>query len=356
MSAQAQNKENFHEDVYGESFTLYNKQDMLDFIRPLEIRYERNKIDPKQAFDGKKCLDAGCGNGRGSIFMSSNGATSVDCVDVSPMNIESVQKNAKIFGFENSINTHLASLEEIPFEDETFDFVWCNGVLMHTHNPDKCLSELARVLKKGGQAWIYVYGSGGVYWQSVYRARDILEPHSEKDCVDVLKFLQSPTSLLAEYIDDWKAPYLRSYTKADFGGRLKSLGFEGTDPLLYGTDYDTSHRITSFDGDADYLGEGDLRYFLTKTSAPQNDEAPISDSIYGSDYEYSDVYKGKIDEKFDALKAAVQDQPLTVKASSLAYIQRYLRDQIFATPKPFDMQAYLDTFDHVLELLERTKA
>lgn len=353
MTTAISNKENFHEDVYGESFTLYNKQDMMDFIRPLEIRYERNKIDPKKAFEGKKCLDAGCGNGRGSIFMSSNGAASVDCVDISPTNIESVQKNAKIFGFEDRIHTHEASLEEIPFEDETFDFVWCNGVLMHTHNPDKCLSELARVLKKGGQAWIYVYGSGGVYWQSVYRARDILTLHSEKDCVDVLKFLQTPTSLLAEYIDDWKAPYLRSYTRADFGGRLASLGFENTEQLSYGTDYDTSHRITSYDGDADYMGEGDLRYFLTKVSAPQNDEKQISDSTYGSDYTSSDLYKGAIDKKFDALKSALEGQSLVVKASSLAYVQRYLRDKIFASKTPFDLQAYLKTFDYVLELLKR---
>ena len=353
MTLAASNKENLHEDVYGESFTLYDKQDMIDFIRPLEIRYERNKIDPKKAFEGKKCLDAGCGNGRGSIFMSSNGATSVDCVDISPLNIQSVQKNAKIFGFEDRIHTHEASLEEIPFDDETFDFVWCNGVLMHTHNPDKCLSELARVLKTGGQAWIYVYGAGGVYWQSVYRARDILESHSEKDCVDVLKFLQTPTSFLAEYIDDWKAPYLRSYTQADFGGRLTSLGFENTRALAYGTDYDTSHRITSYEGDADYMGEGDLRYFLTKASAPKNDEKKISDSPYGSDYEYSSTHKQKIDEKFDALEAAIESQTLIVKASSLSYIQRYLRDQIFASKEPFNFQAYLNTFDYVLELLKR---
>ena len=353
MTVAAANKEVLHEDVYGESFTLYNKQDMLDFIKPLEIRYERNKIDPRQAFEGKKCLDAGCGNGRGSIFMSSNGAASVDCVDISPMNIESTRKNAESFGFDDRITTHQASLEDIPFEDETFDFVWCNGVIMHTHNPDKCLSEIARVLKKGGQAWIYVYGSGGVYWQSVYRARDILKDASEKDCIDTLKLLQTPVSFLAEYIDDWKAPYLRSYTRADFGNRLAALGFENPKELAYGTDYDTSHRISSYDGDADYMGEGDLRYFITKTS-DASDENPVSDSVYGSEYTYADLYKGPLDAKFDALEDTLQGQSLIAQIAALAHIQRYLRDQIFAVKEPFDFQAYLNVFDSVLELLKRS--
>ncbi len=353
MTALAANKEDLHEDVYGESFALYSKQDMLEFIAPLEIRYERNKIDAKAAFAGKKCLDAGCGNGRGSIFMSSNGATSVDCIDISPMNIESTEKNAKLFGFEDRISCHNASLEEIPFDDETFDFVWCNGVIMHTHNPDKCLSELSRVLKKGGQAWIYVYGSGGVYWQSVYRARAILEPYSEKDCVDVLKHLLTPNGFLAEYIDDWKAPYLRSYIKADFNTRLAALGFETPAPLALGTDYDTSHRISSYAGDVDYLGEGDLRYFITKAGDPNYGESGISDSIYGSDYTYPDLYKTPLDEKFDQLENALKDQSLIVKISALAHIQRYLRDQIFAKAQPFDFNAYLNVFEDVQDILKR---
>lgn len=350
---QTQNKENFHEDVYGETFTLYNKQDMLDFIRPLEIRYERNKIDPGKAFSGKHCLDAGCGNGRGSIFMCANGASRVDCVDISPTNIESTKKNAKIFGCEERVHTHLSTLEAIPFDDNTFDFVWCNGVIMHTHNPDKCLSELARVLKPGGQAWIYVYGSGGVYWYSVYQARAILKKYAEKDILDMLQLLNVPTGFIAEYMDDWKAPYLRSYTVADFTGRLQSLGFSDAKVLPYGTDYDTSHRINSYKGDADYLGEGDLRYFITKAGGDSAKAAPISDSEFGSAYDYPDRYKDRLDKKFSELVDLLKGKGLMARVAALAYLQRHLRDKIFASNEPFDFDSYLAAFDRAAESLKK---
>lgn len=348
----AQNKEKFHQDVYGETFALYNKQDMLDFIRPLEIRYERNKIDPKVAFAGKHCLDAGCGNGRGSIFMCSNGASHVDCVDISPMNIQSTLNNAQVFGFKDKIHGHESTLEKIPFDDNTFDFVWCNGVVMHTHNPDKCLSELARVLKPGGKAWIYVYGSGGVYWYSVYKAREILKQYSEKQILETLQFLLTPTSYIAEYMDDWKAPYLRSYTDADFSGRLQSLGFKDAKPLPYGTDYDTSHRINTFKGDKDYLGEGDLRYFITKQPGGEPQAAVIKDGEFGSDYTYADQYKKPLDEKFGAVEKLLSGKGLMAKVATLAYLQRGLRDSIFASNKPFDLQAYLASFDATAQALK----
>nr|WP_177199510.1 class I SAM-dependent methyltransferase [Clostridium frigidicarnis] len=40
--------------------------------------------------------------------------------------------------------------ENLPFEDNTFDIVTCQTVLIHLKNPLKALSEMKRVLKKGG--------------------------------------------------------------------------------------------------------------------------------------------------------------------------------------------------------------
>ncbi|MDN3593337.1 class I SAM-dependent methyltransferase [Zunongwangia endophytica] len=40
--------------------------------------------------------------------------------------------------------------EDIPFDDETFDLVTCQTVLIHLKNPKKALSEMTRVLKPNG--------------------------------------------------------------------------------------------------------------------------------------------------------------------------------------------------------------
>ncbi|WP_081891323.1 methyltransferase domain-containing protein [Gillisia sp. Hel_I_29] len=45
---------------------------------------------------------------------------------------------------------------DLEFEDEKFDFIFCNHVLEHIPDDTKAMSELFRVLKKGGSAVLLV--------------------------------------------------------------------------------------------------------------------------------------------------------------------------------------------------------
>lgn len=42
-----------------------------------------------------------------------------------------------------------ADVENLPFKDKVFDFVFCSHLLEHVKNPDKAISELTRVAKSG---------------------------------------------------------------------------------------------------------------------------------------------------------------------------------------------------------------
>lgn len=42
-----------------------------------------------------------------------------------------------------------ADVENLPFKDKVFDFVFCSHLLEHVENPDKAIKELTRVAKKG---------------------------------------------------------------------------------------------------------------------------------------------------------------------------------------------------------------
>lgn len=42
-----------------------------------------------------------------------------------------------------------ANVEKLPFEDKTFDFVFCSHLLEHVKNPDRAIKELTRVAKNG---------------------------------------------------------------------------------------------------------------------------------------------------------------------------------------------------------------
>ena len=58
------------------------------------------------------------------------------------------------------------------FATASFDFVWCEGVVIHTPNPSKALEAIGRLVKPGGQLYVWVYPSDNV---SVYqRVRDLL--------------------------------------------------------------------------------------------------------------------------------------------------------------------------------------
>lgn len=82
MSIAATAGEKQYEVVYGETFQAYNKQEILEFIEPLKIRFQRNHLDASTLFAGKTCFDAGCGGGRGALFMLMNGAKEVTAYDI----------------------------------------------------------------------------------------------------------------------------------------------------------------------------------------------------------------------------------------------------------------------------------
>ncbi len=63
-----------------------------------------------------------------------------------------------VLQFKNTypIDTIYIDLEDIPFPDNTFDFIYCSHVLEYIRNDRKALSELYRVLKPEGRAIISV--------------------------------------------------------------------------------------------------------------------------------------------------------------------------------------------------------
>jgi ubiquinone/menaquinone biosynthesis C-methylase UbiE len=292
--------------VYGDTFALYDEKSFDEFVEPLYMRLNANGINP-DVFKGKRCLDAGCGGGRGSILMAQSGAKEVIGVDLSDKNVESCRKWGKQKGFTN-LSFQQASLMGIPFEDESFDVVWCNGVLHHTSHPDEGLKEITRVLKTGGQLWLYLYGSGGIYWYMVDWVRDTLKGVDVRECIYQLRLMEMPIRRIAEWIDDWFVPHLRRYTMADVTHRLEELGYENTDALKYGVGYDTSHRRVGVSGaELALMGEGDLRHFCRKASSPRGNHFALPDPPDGKGSRYTDdttvtQFQGPLDRIAEGLR------------------------------------------------------
>ena len=76
------------DQVFGNTFKRYSKKEILEFIKPFKIRFKKNKIELRKYVLNKECVDLGCGNGRGTIFLFDNGAKNVECVDISKVNLK----------------------------------------------------------------------------------------------------------------------------------------------------------------------------------------------------------------------------------------------------------------------------
>lgn len=101
----------------------------------------------------KSVLDAGCGGGRNLVYFLANGFD-VFAVDQSPQAVAAVRRLAATLAPALSADHfEVASLEELPYSDESFDAVICNAVLHFVtdeHQFDRIMAELWRVLKPGG--------------------------------------------------------------------------------------------------------------------------------------------------------------------------------------------------------------
>lgn len=354
----AKKQEDLTKIVYGETFNRYSKEEFLEFLEPLRVRLKQNNISA-DAFRGKRCIDAGCGGGRASILMAELGAAEVISYDLTERNIETTTKHAKLFGFENIIKPKLGSLVEIPFEDQSFDVVWCNGVLHHTIDPTKTLAEVSRILKVGGNFWLYLYGSGGLYWHMVFFFREWLKEVPIETTIAHLAMSGTPTGRIAEFIDDWFVPVLKAYTDADVSSCLKKLGFSEVRRLMGGTTYDTSRR-TLLDGEGVWMGGGDLRYWSTKGAHVVGDAAAALPDFLNRGSKYDDDQKVlAFSQDFQRLAeavAAVEARFPVLKGlgrlSIAGRLQTLLRD-LFSQDQKFDPAVFRSAINHEIERVAR---
>jgi ubiquinone/menaquinone biosynthesis C-methylase UbiE len=95
-------------------------------------------------------LDAGCGVGDHTVRIARYGVQCVG-IDISETILDDGRKRIAQEGMSGRVRFQTESLEGLTFQDESFDFVHCRGVLMHIPDWEQALKELGRVLKPGGK-------------------------------------------------------------------------------------------------------------------------------------------------------------------------------------------------------------
>jgi ubiquinone/menaquinone biosynthesis C-methylase UbiE len=343
--------------VYGDTFALYDQEEFDEFVQPLYERLAANGIST-DAFRGMRCLDAGCGGGRGSVLMAECGAAEVIGIDLSERNIETCRARAERRRL-TQCSFRQGSLMELPFGDESFDIVWCNGVLHHSEDPDRGLVEISRVLRPGGRLWLYLYGSGGIYWYMVDWVRDLLGGHDVRDCIYQLRLMSTPVRRIAEWIDDWFAPFLRRYTAADVRARMEEIGYADLEPLGAGTVYDTSRRRIGADEiEAALMGEGDLRFFSTRTSGSGAGANRLSDPPDGGGSPFTDGGAvtafaeplARVRSELERVERRIGSEGGLYRVATCGAVHSAVRSRL-ETDAPFDADALRERLDDLADTL-----
>ena len=104
--------------------------------------------------EGKKLLEVGCGLGVELVRLGKLGFD-VTGIDLAPKAVElagSYLKRLKVNG-----RAMVQNVERLDFPGESFDAVYSSGVIQHTLDIRKAISEMIRVLRPGGKMLIILY-------------------------------------------------------------------------------------------------------------------------------------------------------------------------------------------------------
>lgn len=117
-------------------------------------------LDLAGSVDGKRVLDAGCGDAAFAVALTSRGARVVG-VDYSLNMIEFARAAAE--SIDHRFTPICADARSLPFSEGAFDLVFASALLCLAHERRKTLMEFRRVLASGGKLIVGDLGRWSVW-------------------------------------------------------------------------------------------------------------------------------------------------------------------------------------------------
>ena len=149
--------------------------------RPCNLRHSKKEVGSKEYFDevearkyfvephipgfadfaqwkGKRVLEIGCGLGTDTINFARAGANVV-ALDYSDVSLDLASKRAWAFGLSDKIRFVHGNAEELAslVPAGPYDLVYSFGVIHHTPNPERVISQLQKLMGPGSELRLMVY-------------------------------------------------------------------------------------------------------------------------------------------------------------------------------------------------------
>lgn len=123
--------------------------------------------------------DIGCGSGRWASLVAPR-VRHLGLVDPSEDALAVAERNLSNAA---NVSFHQASIDDLPFEEESLDFAYSLGVLHHVPDTAKAMHSIAQVLKAGAPFLIYLYYAFDQrpwWFRVIWRASDMLRKFISK--------------------------------------------------------------------------------------------------------------------------------------------------------------------------------
>ncbi|HBB86429.1 MAG TPA: hypothetical protein DC047_02305 [Blastocatellia bacterium] len=190
---------------------FFDEIDRRHFLSSPSYRGRRtlDRLIPYDLWSGKRVLEIGCGLGAHTQLLAEAGC-SVTALDITERAVDLTRKRLALR--ELTADVRQLDAERMDFPDEEFDSIWSWGVIHHSAKTEKILSQVARVLKPGGEFRFMVYNRRSLH-AHIDLARGLLSGKVFRG--------MTPSAILDFYCDGYVA---RHFTTAELSELLAQFG------------------------------------------------------------------------------------------------------------------------------------
>lgn len=168
--------------------------------------------------EGARILELGCGTATYWIERIEIDKCSLILSDLSEGMLETAKNNLSNY---KNIEYKIIDIQDIPYEDNSFDVVIANMMLYHVPDINKALAEVKRVLKNDGVFYAATYGEHGIIdYLSKLLSSCGIEDHTNKNFT-----LQNGKSILN--------PYFRSVERLEYKDSLEVTNVDDIVDYIY---------------------------------------------------------------------------------------------------------------------------
>jgi 2-polyprenyl-3-methyl-5-hydroxy-6-metoxy-1,4-benzoquinol methylase len=223
--------------------------------RPCNIRHSPKPVGTKEYFDevearkffvephitrfaqferwsGKKVLEVGCGIGSHTVRFARHGA-SVTALDLSEKSVELAQSRIQAYGLEGRVRFFVGNAEELDLfvPLETYDLVYCFGVIHHTPHPERVLAQMQNYVRPGSTVKIMVYNRHS--WKALW----VLFTYGKG------RFWQMDQLIARHSEAETGCPVTYTYSRSEARALLERAGFRVTESWV---DHIFAYRIPDY--------------------------------------------------------------------------------------------------------------